>query len=375
EENEEEKGAEGEMEQICCFGVNLPHEPASMEEALAGDDREAWLASREDEFQSHLENETWALTNLPPGKKALDCTWVLRVKTDAEGRLERRKTRLVIKGFQQREGIDFQEVFAPVAKAPTLRLLLAAAAVCGWKVEQLDVKTAFLYGVVDEEIYMKQPEGYDDGSGRVCRLNKAIYGLKQAPRCWYARLVEVLEALGFKVSGCDESLFMTEGEEEKVFLFVYVDDILLFSPSLERIKEVQGKLKETFQCKALGLVGYYLGLHVEWDEVKGRLRLHQHKYLAAMGEKYGLEEGRSVKTPFPSGFQLHLDEEEGEVLEYELQRRFQSMAPSRAPGCSREAGEVLHGNFKGGAAIFSAWAAEAKGSGGGEHKDWCTCKA
>ncbi|CAI7933971.1 unnamed protein product [Closterium sp. NIES-54] len=247
EEYEEEKGAEGDMEQVCCFGVNLPHEPASMEEALAADDQEA----------------------------------------------------------------------------PTLRLLLAAAAICGWKVEQMDVKTAFLYGVVDEEIYMKQPEGYDDGSGRVCRLNKAIYGLKQAPRCWYARLVEASEALGFKVSGCDESLFMTEGEEEKVFLLVYVDDILLFSPSLERIKEVQGKVKETFQCKALGPMGYYLGLHVERDEVKGWLRLHQHKYLAAMGEKYGLEEGRSVKTPLPSGFQLHLDEEEGEVLEYELQRRFQ----------------------------------------------------
>ncbi|CAI7894738.1 unnamed protein product [Closterium sp. NIES-53] len=251
-------------------------------------------------------------------KKALDCTWVLRVKTNVEGRLERRKTRLVIKGFQQREGIDFEEVFALVSKAPTLWLLLAAAAVCGWKVEQMDVKTAFLYGVVDEEIYMKQPEGYDDGSGCVCTLNKAIYGLKQAPRCWYSRLVEALEALGFKVSGCDESLFMTEGEEEEVVLLVYVDDILLFSPSLERIKEVQGKLKETFQCKALGPVGYYLGLHVERDDVNVWLWLHQHNYLATMREKYGLEEGRSVKTPLPSRFQLHLDEEEGEVLEYEL---------------------------------------------------------
>ncbi|CAI7902998.1 unnamed protein product [Closterium sp. NIES-53] len=230
-----------------CMGlVHVPKEKRDKQEALAGDDREAWLASREDEFPSQMENETWILTNLPPEKKALDCTWVLRVKTDVEGRLESRKTRLVIKGFQQREGIDFQEVFSPVAKAPTLRLLLEAAAVCGWKVEQMDVKMAFLYGVVDEEIYMKQPEGYDDGSGRVCRLNKAIYGLKQAPRCWYARLVEALEAFGFKVSTCDESLFMTEGEEEKVFLIVYVDDILLFSPSLERIKEVQGKLKETF---------------------------------------------------------------------------------------------------------------------------------
>ncbi|CAI7805689.1 unnamed protein product [Closterium sp. NIES-53] len=252
EKDEEEKGVEGEMEKICCFGVNLPHELASMEEALAEDDREALMASREDDFKSH----TWTLTNLPRGRKALDCTWVLRVKTDAEGKLERRNTRLVIKGFQQREGIEFQEVFAPVAKAPTLRVLLAAAAICGWKVEQMDVKTAFLYGVVDKEIYMKQPEGCDDGSGRVCRHFKAIYGLKQAPR----------------------------------------------------IKEVQGKLKETFQCKALGPVGYYLGLHVERDEVKGWLRLHQHKYLAAMGENYGLEEGRSVKTPLPSGFQLHLDE-------------------------------------------------------------------
>ncbi|CAI7847395.1 unnamed protein product [Closterium sp. NIES-53] len=328
EEDEEEKRAEGEMEQICCFGVNLPHEPASMKEALAGDDREAWLAAREDDFMNHMENETWTLTNLPPRRKALDCTWVLRVKTDAEGRLERRKTRLVIKGFQRKEGIDFREMFAPVAKAPTLQLLLAAAAICGRKVEQMGVKTAFLYGVVDEEIYMKQPEGYDDGNGRVYRLNKAIYGLKKAPRSWYARLVEALEALGFKVCGCDESLFMTEGEEEKVFLLVYVDDILLFSPSLNRIKEVQGKLKETFYCKALGPVGYYLGLHVERDEVKGWLKLHQHKYFASMGEKYGLEEGRSVKTPLPSGFKLHLDEEEGEVLEYELQRRFQSMEPA-----------------------------------------------
>ncbi|CAI7858960.1 unnamed protein product [Closterium sp. NIES-53] len=175
-----------------------------------------------------MENETWTLTNLPPGRKALDYTWVLHVKTNAEGRLERRKTRLVIKGFQQREGIDFQEVFAPVAKAPTLRVLLATAAVCGWKVDQMDLRE----GIDFQEVF--SPVAKDP----MLWLNKAIYGLKQAPRCWYARLVEALEALGFKVSGCDKSLFMTEGEEEKLFLLVYVDDILLFSPSLERIKEV-----------------------------------------------------------------------------------------------------------------------------------------
>ncbi|CAI7886909.1 unnamed protein product [Closterium sp. NIES-53] len=114
----------------------------------------------------------------------------------------------------------------------------------------------------------------------------------------------------------------------RVFGYMGLVHLMWDPKSLERIKEVQEKLKETFQCKALGPVGYYLGVHVERNEVKGWLRLHQHKYLAAMGEKYGLGEGRSVKTPLPSGFQLHLDEEEGEVLEYELQRRFQSMVGS-----------------------------------------------
>ncbi|CAI7804356.1 unnamed protein product [Closterium sp. NIES-53] len=222
-------------------------------------------------------------------KKALDGTWVLRVKTDADGKLERRKTRLVIKGFQQTEGIDFQEVFAPNAKVPTLRVLLAAAAVCGRKVEKMDVKTAFLYGMVDED------------EERTCLQAQQGHLWPQTS---------------------------SKGEEEKVFLLVYVDGILLFSPSLERIKEVQGNLKETFPCKALGSVGYYPGLHVERDEVKGWLRLHQNKYLATMGEKYGLEEWRSANTPLPSGFQLHLDEEEGEVLEYELQHRFHSMLGS-----------------------------------------------
>lgn len=325
-----EEGGAGWMEEadiITCFASNLPHEPASMEEALAGEDQEAWLAAREEEYQSHMENGTWSLTNLPPGRKALDCTWVLKVKTDGEGRLERRKARLVVKGFQQREGIDFQEVFAPVAKAPTLRVLLAAAAVCGWKAEQMDVKTAFLYGVVEEEIYMKQPEGYDDGSGRVCKLHKALYGLKQAPRCWYARLVEVLEALGFTVSGSDESLFFTEDTNTKVFLLVYVDDIILFSKSLDRIKEVQGRLKESFQCKAMGPVGYYLGLHIERDMERGWLKLHQHKYLKAMGEKYGLEE-RRVATPLPDGFKLHHAGEDDEELDPEKQRRYQSIVGS-----------------------------------------------
>ncbi|GJP65370.1 hypothetical protein CLOP_g22260 [Closterium sp. NIES-67] len=119
-------------------------------------------------------------------------------KYGPEGELTRYKSRLVARGFQQTKGKDYDEVFAPVGKGTTLRVLLAIAALLGWKIRQMDIVTAFLNGIILEEVYMKQPEGLDDGSGRVCRLKKAIYGLKQAPRAWYHKLEEALLAGGFK---------------------------------------------------------------------------------------------------------------------------------------------------------------------------------
>ncbi|GJP81071.1 hypothetical protein CLOP_g11251 [Closterium sp. NIES-67] len=116
----------------------------------------------------------------------------------------------------------------------------------------MDIVTAFLYGIVEEEVYMVQPPGYEDGTGRVCKLNKAIYGLKQAPRCWYNRLASALEGIGFRASACDESLFLMGEGESLVLLLVYVDDILLFSSSDKEIDGVQQKLTEQFKCKSLG---------------------------------------------------------------------------------------------------------------------------
>ncbi|GJP73060.1 hypothetical protein CLOP_g3813 [Closterium sp. NIES-67] len=123
---------------------------------------------------------------------------IYRHKYGPEGELTRYKSRLVARGFQQTKGKDYDEVFAPVGKGTTLRVLLAIAALLGWKIRQMDIVTAFLNGIILEEVYMKQPEGLDDGSGRVCRLKKAIYGLKQAPRAWYHKLEEALLAGGFK---------------------------------------------------------------------------------------------------------------------------------------------------------------------------------
>ncbi|CAI7859073.1 unnamed protein product [Closterium sp. NIES-53] len=259
-----------------------------MEEALAGPDREKWLVSRDAEYQSLLENGTWDLVVLPEGKKAVQCKWVLRIKTDDKGQVTIYKSRLVAKGFMQKEKQDLNEIFAPTAKPPTLRVLLADAAVSGKSIIQMDISTAFLNGILEEDVYMTQPPGYEDGTGRVCKLKKSIYGLKQAPRCWYQKLAAVLE-MGFRTSSCDESLFL-KGEGEK-------------------------------------LVKYYLGMHVERDLDHRWLKLHQEKFIKELGEKCGIENERKVATPLPAEFKL-VKAAEDEGVEAEEQQQFQFLVGS-----------------------------------------------
>ncbi|CAI7904736.1 unnamed protein product, partial [Closterium sp. NIES-54] len=262
---------------------------------------------------------------LPEGRKAITSKWLFKIKSDADGKIERYKSRLVANGYQQKE-VYYKELFAPVAKPTTLRTLLAGAAIKGWVVKQMDVTTAFLNGVLDEEIFMAQPEGFDDGSGRVLRLKKALYGLKQAPRQWYLKLRGVLEEIGFTPSSADHSLFMLGEGEQRSFMVVYVDDILIFSPSSDLVKEVMLKLQDKFKCKALGDMSFYLGLHIERDVEKQCMRVHQRKYLEALAASFGQSEGH-VATPFPSGFKCVKRPEEESVGEVE-RRRFHSLVGS-----------------------------------------------
>ncbi|CAI7854934.1 unnamed protein product [Closterium sp. NIES-53] len=242
--------------------------------------------------------------------------WLFKIKSDADGKIEHYKSRLVAKGYQQKEKVDYKELFAPVVKPTTLRTLLAGAAIKGWVVKQMDVTTAFLNGVLEEEIFMAQPEGFDDGSGRVLRLKKALYGLKQAPRQWYLKLRGVLVEIGFTPSTADHSLFMLGEGEQRSFMVVYVDEILIFSPSSDLVKEVMLKLQDKFKCKALGDVSFYLGLHIERDVEKRCMRVHQRKYLEALAANFGQSEGH-VATPFPSGFKCVKGPEEESVGEEE----------------------------------------------------------
>ncbi|CAI7796836.1 unnamed protein product [Closterium sp. NIES-53] len=260
----------------CAFAffspVEMPGEPATLKEALESSDAEEWKKAMESELKSIEENGTWELVELPEGRKAITSKWLFKIKSDADGKIERYKSRLVAKGYQQKEKVEYKELFAPVLKPTTLRTLLAGAAIKGWVVKQMDVTTAFLNGVLEEEIFMAQPEGFDDGSGRVLRLKKALYGLNQAPRQWYLKLRGVLEEIGFTPSTADHSLFMLGEGEQRSFMVVYVDDILIFTPSSDLVKEVMLKLQDKFKCRALGDVNFYLGLHIERDVEKRCMR-------------------------------------------------------------------------------------------------------
>ncbi|CAI7896254.1 unnamed protein product [Closterium sp. NIES-53] len=164
---------EGDDEEMAfCFFTPLHGEPTTLEEALNGPQKEEWKAAMEAEFNSLIEIGTWELVELPKGRRPISSKWVFKVKTDVDGALERFKSRLVAKGFQQKENIDFGAIFAPVAKPVTLRTLLAGAAVKGWHVKQMDITTAFLNEILLEVIYMKQSDGYDDGTGWVCKLKE-----------------------------------------------------------------------------------------------------------------------------------------------------------------------------------------------------------
>lgn len=186
--------------------VLLAHyEPTSVKQALADPN---WLAAMKEEYAALMRNNTWTLVNLPPGRRAIGCKWVFRLKENPDGSINKYKARLVAKGFHQQEGFDFNETFSPVVKPVTIRLILTLALTNKWSIQQIDVNNAFLNGLLDEEIFMVQPQGFVDANKElVCKLNKALYGLKQAPHAWYERLSNTLLEFGFQASRCDPSLF------------------------------------------------------------------------------------------------------------------------------------------------------------------------
>nr|GFA90773.1 putative ribonuclease H-like domain-containing protein [Tanacetum cinerariifolium] len=195
----------------------------------------SWIEAMQEELLLFKMLKVWILVDLPYGKKAIGTKWVYRKKKDKSGIVTRNKARLVAQGHTQEEGIDYKEVFAPVVRIEAIRLFLAYASFMGFLMYQMDVKSAFLYGTIKEEVYVCQPPGFEDleNPNKVYKVVKARYGLHQAPRAWYETLATYLLENGFHRGTIDQTLFIKKQQNDILLVQIYVDDIIFGKESIQ----------------------------------------------------------------------------------------------------------------------------------------------
>ncbi|KAL5787036.1 hypothetical protein ACOSP7_003985 [Xanthoceras sorbifolium] len=280
-------------------------EPECYDEAMQVEDSVKWESAMRDEMDSLMSNQTWELAELPPGKKALHNKWVFRIKEEHNGN-KRYKARMVVKGFQQKEGIDYNEIFSPVVKLTTIRLVLKIVAAENLHLEQLDVKTAFLHGDLEEEIYMRQPEGFKEAGKEnlVCRLKKSLYGLKQAPRQWYKKFDSFMSSSGFTRCQADHCCYIKRFDNSFIILLLYVDDMLVAGSDMQEIMNLKRELSKQFAMKDLGAAKQILGMRIKRDTKSGTLLLSQAEYIKKVLSRFNIQDAKPVSTPLGIHFRL-----------------------------------------------------------------------
>ena len=265
------------------------------------------------EMQSIEANRTWEICDLPRNQKAIGLKWVFKVKKDPEGNIVKHKARLVAKGYAQRQGVDFDEVFAPVARIETVRVLLALAAQGGLEVHHMDVKSAFLNGDLTETVFVQQPPGFIIGKGdKVLKSRKALYGLRQAPRAWNAKLDKEMMALGFERSKLEHAVYRRSSKNSFLVVGVYVDDLIISGPSVSDIKQFKAEMKRKFSMSDLGLLSYYLGIEVK--QGAGGITLSQGAYAVKILEGAGMMNCNPCETPMEPRLKL-CKYKEGEAVD------------------------------------------------------------
>ncbi|KAG2860558.1 hypothetical protein PC113_g7926 [Phytophthora cactorum] len=234
---------------------------------------------------------------LPNGQRAIGTKWVFKIKRKADGSIEKYKARLVAKGFKQKYGIDYTETFSPVVKYVTLRMVIAIAKYFGWPLDQLDVVTAFLYGIMKEQVFCIVPEGVElDGNFDCLELVKAIYGLKQASRVWNETFDEFVCSIGFQVSAFDPCLYIKVVDGHCVLVLVYVDDVLITGSSPELIARTKTDLKTRFEMTDSGKCAFVLGIELV-DGPDGSVTMCQRRYVDDILKRFGMDECKAVVSP------------------------------------------------------------------------------
>nr|KAJ0208722.1 hypothetical protein LSAT_V11C400203260 [Lactuca sativa] len=279
-----------------------------------------WVKAMQEELNEFERHKVWTLVPRPSGKTITGTRWVYRNKVDKDGTrwvyrnkvdkdgiITRKKARLVAQGFTQIESIDYGETFAPVARIEAIILFLAYASYMNFIVYQMDVKTAFLHGVLEEEVFLNQPPGFvdKDHPDYVYRLDKAVYGLKQAPRAWYETLTSYLLENGYRRGAIDNTLFIKSKGSDMVLVQIYVDDIIFGSPNETLSKEFAEIMSQRFEMSMMGKMTFFLGLEVQ--QQKTGISICQRKYISDLLVKYSLRDCKPTSTLVSKTDKLHAD--------------------------------------------------------------------
>ena len=296
-------------------------EPRDVGHALSDSN---WVNAMHEELENFERNRVWVLVDPPSSCKPIGTKWVFKNKQGEDGLVVRNKARLVAQGFCQKEGIDYGETFAPVARLEAIRILLAFAASRGFKLYQMDVKSAFLNGYIEEEVYVKQPPGFEHPKfpDRVFKLQKALYGLKQAPRAWYARLKTFLLENGFKMGSVDKTLFLLRQGHDSLIVQIYVDDIIFGGSSHALVAKFADSMSKEFEMSMMGELTFFLGLQIKQTQ-EGTF-VHQGKYTMDVLKKFNMADAKPISTPIPTSAALDADED-GESVD---QKEYRSMIGS-----------------------------------------------
>ncbi|KAJ9546735.1 hypothetical protein OSB04_019278 [Centaurea solstitialis] len=290
---------------VNLFGGFLSDfEPSDVPQALSDQD---WVRAMQEELAEFERNKVWRLVTRPWGKSIIGLKWIFRNKKDENDLIIRNKARLVAKGYRQQEGIDYDETFVLVARIEAIQIFLAYVAHKNMTVYQMDVKCAFLNGVLQEEVYVEQPKSFMDPRypTHVYVLDKALYGLKQAPRAWYETLTEYLIGAGYKKGTIDTTLFLQRSGSDLIIVQIYVDDIIFASTKPELCKEFENTMKSQFKMSMMGELTFFLVLQVR--QRPDGIFINQSKYVHDLLKRFDFGGSNSAATPMPKNFQLNVD--------------------------------------------------------------------
>ncbi|KAI3825040.1 hypothetical protein L1987_06515 [Smallanthus sonchifolius] len=299
------EGSRNDTEPKFQYCYNIEEDPISYKEAMASRYVLFWKEVIQDEMDSIMQHNTWKLTDLPPGCKPLGNKWIFKRKMKVDGSIDKFKARLVVQGFRQKEGIDFFDTYAPVARISTIRLLVALASIHNLIIHQMDVKTAFLNGELEEEVYMKQLEGFilPGNEHKVCKLIKSLYGLKQAPKQWHQKFDEVIQSNGFYLNQADKCVYSIFDSSGKwVIICLYVVDMLIFGTDQALVDETKSLLSSKFDMKDLGEADVILGIRIKRSNTN--ISLTQSHYIEKVLRKFNHWDCSSVSTPIDSNIKL-----------------------------------------------------------------------